>query len=123
MGLALVAGVGCKDKGAPTKADPATAAPSSVELDKRCEQVAKVCGDQAKHVAKILDACKLAATQQVEKGCAATAIATYDCYVKEVCGGGDKVGARRRPRARGAPRQVRGRASREPRLQREGCPA
>ncbi len=58
----------------------------AVELDKRCEQLAKVCGEKGKHVDKILEECRQAAKVQVAQGCTAKAIAAYDCYVKELCG-------------------------------------
>lgn len=78
----------CKGKG-----DAAKTEANAIELDKRCEQMAKVCGDKAKHVEKILEECRQAAKTQVETGCADKAIAVYDCYVKDLCGDGDKVWA------------------------------
>ena len=66
---------------------------AAAALDKRCEQLAKACGDKDNHVAKIVEECKQAAKQQVEKGCADKATAVYDCYEKELCGGTDKVWA------------------------------
>ncbi|MDB4963594.1 MAG: hypothetical protein JWP01_3593 [Myxococcales bacterium] len=92
LGSLAIAAVGvltaCKDKGAaaPTQG-------SAADLDKRCELVAKACGDKAKHVEKILDECKQAAKKQVAASCTDKAIATYDCYVKDLCGNGDKVWA------------------------------
>jgi hypothetical protein len=64
---------------------------ATAELDKRCEQLAKACGDNDKHIEKIVEECKQAAKQQAEKKCSDKAIATYDCFEKELCGGGDKV--------------------------------
>lgn len=87
VALALCAPA-CKSKGDAVKSEA-----NAVELDKRCEQMAKVCGDKAKHVDKILDECRQAAKKQVETGCADKAIAVYDCYVKDLCGDGDKVWA------------------------------
>jgi hypothetical protein len=75
---------GCKDKGG---------AKSVTDLDKRCEQLAKGCGDKDKHVDKIVDDCKAAAKKQVDKGCVDKAVAVYDCYEKELCGKEDKVWA------------------------------
>jgi hypothetical protein len=75
-----------KDKGAVAKA-PVTAA----DLDERCELLAKACGDKDKHVEKIIEACKQTAKKQVEKGCTEKAVAVNDCYVKDLCGGADKV--------------------------------
>jgi hypothetical protein len=76
----------CKDKG-----DVAKTQASTADLDQRCEQVGKACGDKDKHVEKIIEQCKQVAKTQVENGCTDKAIAVYDCYVKEVCGTGDKV--------------------------------
>ena len=77
------------EKGAP----PQTAAPASPELlDKRCEQLAKACGAKDKHQAKIIEECKAAAKDQVEKGCREKVAAAYDCYEKEICEA-DKVWA------------------------------
>jgi hypothetical protein len=68
------------------KVAPQTAAPASPELlDKRCEQLAKACGAKDKHQAKILEECKAAAKDQVEKGCREKVAAAYDCYEKEFC--------------------------------------
>jgi hypothetical protein len=77
--LLAPAGMGCKGKGAGT------------DLDKRCQRLAATCGDNDKHVEKILEECKEAAKGQVERGCAEQASALYDCYQKELCGGGEKV--------------------------------
>ena len=82
--------VGCKDK-ADDKA--ATKAPAVIDLDKRCEQLGKTCGDSEKHVAKIVDECKQAAAKQRDKGCAAQVSASYDCMERELCGKADKVWA------------------------------
>lgn len=66
-------------------------APSTAAVDKRCDQLAKVCGEKDKHIEKMLDECKQAAKPQVEKGCTDKVVALYDCYEKELCGAGDKV--------------------------------
>jgi hypothetical protein len=83
VALALCA---CKDKGN-------AKATSSAGLDTQCQQLAKACGDNAKHVEKIVDECKQAATTQVAKGCTDKAIAQFSCYEKELCGKADKVWA------------------------------
>jgi hypothetical protein len=75
----------CKGKGDSAK--------QAAGLDARCEQLAKACGDNDKHVAKLLEGCKQAAAKQVDKGCTATAISAYDCAQKELCGKTDKVWA------------------------------
>jgi len=77
----------CKDK----KGDAAKG--GGTDLDKRCEQLAKACGDTDNHVEKIVTDCKKAAKVQIEKGCTDKAIAVFDCYEKELCGGNDKVWA------------------------------
>jgi hypothetical protein len=84
--LALFAWSACKDK------EPASGTKTAAaDLDKRCIQLAKICGDQGKHVEKITDECKLAAQTQIAKGCTAKVTAVYDCYERELCGSGDKV--------------------------------
>jgi hypothetical protein len=92
--LAVCVWTACKD-GDVAKPPPSTAElkPSTADLEKRCLQLGKVCGDQAKHVDKIVDACKQAAAKQVEHGCATKAVAVYDCYEQTLCTGGDKVWA------------------------------
>lgn len=84
--LAVCAWVACKDKG-----DVAKTQASAADLDKRCEQLGKACGDKDTHVEKIIEWCKQAAKKQVETGCTDKVIAVYDCYEKELCGNGDKV--------------------------------
>ena len=85
--LALVCtSMACKEKG-----DAAATEGSAVDPAKRCEQLGKLCGDKAKHVDKIIDECKLAAKAQGNSACAAKVNAVYDCYEKELCGGGDRV--------------------------------
>ena len=75
------------------KAAPSTAAPASPEPpEKRCEQLAKACGAKEKHQEKILEECKAAAKDQVEKGCREKVAAVYDCYEKNICEA-DKVWA------------------------------
>ncbi len=71
----------CKDKG------------NTAEVDKRCEQLAKTCGDKDKHTEKILEECKQAAAKHAEKNCSGRATALFDCYEKELCGKADKVWA------------------------------
>lgn len=82
--LALCAWTACKGKGDVAKTS---------DLDARCEQLAKACGDKDKHVDKIADGCKLTAPKLLDKGCKDQAIAVYDCYEKELCGKADKVWA------------------------------
>jgi hypothetical protein len=86
--LLLCAAMGCKgkDNAAKTEASAGT-------LDKQCEEIAKACGDSPKHVEKIISECKQAAQKQAEKSCTDKASALYACYMKDVCGGGDKVWA------------------------------
>jgi len=83
--LALSGSLGCKNK---DKDDGAKAA--GPNLDSRCEQLAKACGDDT-HTPKLLDSCKQAAKKQLEKVCGDKASVMYDCYEKELCGKGDKV--------------------------------
>lgn len=90
MALAVCATTACKDKDK-AKADVAATKTSSADLDKRCVQLAKVCGDKGKHVDKIVDECKQAAKKQVANGCTDKVIAAYDCYERELCASGDKV--------------------------------
>lgn len=86
--LALCAWTACKDQ---DKADIAATKTSTADLDKRCVQLAKVCGDKAKHVEKITAECKQAVTKQIANGCADKVIAGYDCYERDLCASGDKV--------------------------------
>jgi hypothetical protein len=81
----------CGDDG-DAKTSPAKAS-KPANLDQRCEQLGMACGDQGKHVGKLAEECAQAAARQVDKGCAAKAIAAYDCYEKELCGKSDKVWA------------------------------
>jgi hypothetical protein len=80
--LALCALTACKGDAAKT-----------VEIDKRCEQLGRTCGDKDKHDEKIIDECKQAAKQQAISGCTEKVIDVYDCYEKELCGTGEKVWA------------------------------
>lgn len=93
--LALCAWTGCKDKDKETDRgkDKVTAEDSAGDLNQRCEQLGTICGEKDKHRAKVVDECTLAATQQLEKGCADKAVAVYDCYERELCGKGHKVWA------------------------------
>lgn len=86
MALAVCAWTACKDK-----VDAPSTTTAAVDLDKRCVQLAKICGDKGKHVEKITDECKLAAQKQIKNGCTAKVTAAYDCYERELCGSGDKV--------------------------------
>lgn len=90
--LALSTWIACGSKDdKPTESPPPT--PAGVDLDTRCVQLGKICGDKGKHVDKIVDGCKLAAKKQIEKGCVNFATAVYDCYEKELCGAAEKVWA------------------------------
>ena len=83
--LAVCALTACNDKKGAGAQGP------TADLDKRCESLAKACGDKEKHVDKMLDQCKKVAKTQVDNGCATQAIAVYDCYEKELCGTPEKV--------------------------------
>ncbi|MGE5184391.1 MAG: hypothetical protein ACM31C_20115 [Acidobacteriota bacterium] len=80
--LAVCAWTACKGKGDAAKTG---------DLDQRCEQLGKTCGDSDKHIDKIVEGCKQAAAG--EKSCADKVAALYDCYEKELCGKGDKIWA------------------------------
>jgi len=80
IALAVCAGAACKKN-------------KGTALDKRCETLAKACGDEDKHITKIVEECKQAAQKQEEKKCVDKATAAYDCYEKELCGKTDKVWA------------------------------
>ena len=83
--LAVCAWTACNDKGAsPMPMD-------NLALGKRCEQLAKACGDSDKHIQKIAEECKRAAEKEARSGCTEKVIAAYDCYEKELCGKQDKV--------------------------------
>lgn len=86
--LLLCAVIGCKGKDNAAKTQATAGA-----LDKQCEELAKACGDSPKHVDKIIAECKQAATKQAANSCTDKASALYSCYMKDVCGGGDKVWA------------------------------
>ena len=60
-------------------------------LDARCQELAKTCGDNEKHVASILDGCKQAA--QTQGACEAKVGALYACYESQLCGKSDRVWA------------------------------
>ena len=64
---------------------------TNIDFTKRCEQLAKVCGDKEKHIGKMTEECKASSTTQIEKGCADKATVLYDCYEREVCNEGDRV--------------------------------
>ena len=77
---ALLACAACKGKGDAGKA---------TTLDQRCEELAKTCGDNDKHVAALLAGCK-----QVEvPTCGDKLSALYTCYEKQLCGRGDRIWA------------------------------
>ena len=84
--LAVCAWTACKHTGNTTK-------PSGDKLEQRCQQLAKSCGDNDKHVEKIAEGCEQAGKAQAAKGCSEKAIALYDCYEKAICGKTDKVWA------------------------------
>ena len=87
--LTLCVPSACKDSD--TKVTITSSTPA--ELDKGCERIGKSCADQEKHVMKVTDACKKAVKDDSKKGCPDKVLAVYDCYDKELCGGGDKVWA------------------------------
>jgi hypothetical protein len=71
-----------------TPAHPKTtkvATPAVIDLDKRCEALAKACGDTPKHVAKIVEGCKATAAKQHERTCAEKADAAYACFETKLC--------------------------------------
>ena len=82
----------CKGKGKGKEHDKGAPA-GTAELEQRCEQLAKACGDTDKHVEAILGECKQAVKKQVANGCISSALAEYDCYQKQLCGKADKVWA------------------------------
>ena len=86
--LVVCALIGCKGKDDAAKTQAAAAS-----LDKQCEEIAKACGDSPKHVDKIIAECKQAAVKQAAASCTDKASALYSCYMRDVCGGGDKVWA------------------------------
>jgi hypothetical protein len=79
--LVVCAWAACKDQ-----------EPRAAELGDRCQQLATACGDQDKHIAKLVEECT-AATSQLERRCTAQVIALHDCYEKQLCGKDDKVWA------------------------------
>jgi hypothetical protein len=74
-------------------ASSASSAAKALSLETRCEQLGKACGEKDKHKDAITKACKAAAKEQTEKGCADKATAAYDCYEKELCGKIKKIWA------------------------------
>jgi hypothetical protein len=78
----------CGKSGDATKPPEGSAgsAPAASDFDKRCTQLAKVCGDKDKHIAKIHDGCVAAAAK-----CPDTAMALFDCFEQELCLKADKV--------------------------------
>src|SRR5690242_13179289 len=77
LAAALVVGA-CKGKG-----------DAGGNLDQRCEQLAKSCGDSDKHIESIQGGCK----QAEHPTCADKQNALYDCYEKQLCGKGDRIWA------------------------------
>lgn len=61
------------------------------DLASRCEELAKTCGDNEKHIAAIADSCKQAA--QTQQACTAQVNALYTCYQSQLCGKTDRVWA------------------------------
>jgi hypothetical protein len=86
--LVVCAWTACKDKAAPAKKQATVD-----DLEQRCRLVGQACGDKEKHIEKLTAECQQAIKKQVEKGCTAKAVAMYDCYLKELCGGSEKVWA------------------------------
>ena len=76
----------CKGKEDAPKAKALTAA----DLDKRCEQLVKTCGETGAKGEKLLAECKQVAAVQAQKNCIASTIVAYDCFEKELCGPTDK---------------------------------
>ncbi|HWO25046.1 MAG TPA: hypothetical protein VNO30_40175 [Kofleriaceae bacterium] len=94
--LAVCALSACKDKDKdadPGKGAAAKTPATAADLDERCTLMSKACGEKEKHVEKIVAVCKVAAKKQAEKGCIDKAIAAYDCFAVDLCGGTDKVWA------------------------------
>lgn len=89
LAVSLVACAACGKGKVDDKAEGTKPPPSAADLDLRCEQLAKACGDQPKHVDKISDECKLAATKQ--HGCIDKGLVLVGCYEHELCGSGEKV--------------------------------
>lgn len=83
----LFAPSGCKDK------DDAAKKASAPDPDKRCLQLAKVCGEKEKHVTKIDEECRVATKARTDASCTEKMATLYDCYERELCGNGDKVWA------------------------------
>lgn len=88
--LALCALLACGGKDEAPEAEPAKPTAAPVD-DKRCLQLAKLCGDKAKHVDKIVEECKAGAVKEAAKGCTDKVTAVYDCYQRELCGKAEKV--------------------------------
>ena len=92
--LALVLWSGCKGDGDGKKgAADDKKGPTMADVLARCDQLGKACGDNEKHAGVIIAECKQGAEKQLRGGCAASAIAAWDCFEKELCGKGDKVWA------------------------------
>lgn len=61
------------------------------DLGAHCDELAKTCGDNEKHITAIADGCKQAAPAQ--QACAAQLSALYTCYETQLCGKSDRVWA------------------------------
>ena len=90
--VALAMAIGCGSKDEKPEAETSPPAPAA-DRDARCTQLAKLCGDKAKHVDKIVEECKTAAKREAAKGCTAKATTAYDCYQRDLCGKSEKVWA------------------------------
>jgi hypothetical protein len=82
--FAVMVVAACKGSGKGAAAKPA-------DLGARCEELAKTCGDNEKHIAAIIDSCKQAA--QSQQACAEKVGALYTCYQSQLCGKTDRVWA------------------------------
>ncbi|MBA2538880.1 MAG: hypothetical protein H0V17_04530 [Deltaproteobacteria bacterium] len=90
--VALWMAIGCGSKDDKPEAKTSPPAPAAAD-DNRCMQLAKLCGDKAKHVDKITEECKTAAKKEAAKGCTDKATTTYDCYQRDLCGKSERVWA------------------------------
>lgn len=76
-----------------TGCDNSDKTPLAAYLVAHCQQLAKACGDADQHVETIAAECAQAGEKQLAHGCAAEALAAYDCFEKNLCGKGDQVWA------------------------------
>lgn len=91
--VVMCTGSSSEPKQSPPVVEQASAPPTADTLQRRCERLAKACGQGAKRVAKISAECTQAAATQIERGCGAAALAAYDCYEAKLCGKTDPVWA------------------------------